>query len=175
MTGKVWISVYHLVWKLIIAGRKFGLFIGALIVVIVAILQATAHSLAQFMVGQFGIGFGGAIVGPSGIMYVAEMAHPSYRGALLGCVNAHYYIGQIPATWIAWACSKIDGDRSWRIPLAIQVIYPFFVLVGSLFLPETPRWLIANNREEEALEIMVCTNHDRWKGFANDIPGSLPR
>lgn len=47
------------------------------------------------------------------------------------------------------------GNNSWRIPIWLQMIFSGFVIIGSPFLPETPRWLIANDRHEEALDVMA--------------------
>jgi MFS family permease len=109
------------------------------------------------MAGRFLTGFGGAIAISSAIIYVTEMAHPSYRGTLVGVFNAFYYIGQLPGTWIPYACANIEGTQSWRIPLWLQIVYPGIILLYGPFLPETPRWLIANDRESEALDVMVST------------------
>lgn len=47
------------------------------------------------------------------------------------------------------------GTESWRIPVWLQMIFAGVVLLCAPFLPETPRWLIANDRHEEALNIMA--------------------
>jgi hypothetical protein len=47
------------------------------------------------------------------------------------------------------------GTISWRIPIWLQMVFSGVVLISSPFLPETPRWLIANDRHEEALNTMA--------------------
>lgn len=56
------------------------MFIGSLIVIIGTSIQATATDLAQFMGGRFLLGFGVSIITSAGPSYVAEMAHPAWRG-----------------------------------------------------------------------------------------------
>jgi MFS family permease len=65
-------------------GRRVGMFIGGLIIIIGTCVQASSHDLAAFMVGRFILGFGVAISASAGPAYVSEMAHPSFRGVMTG-------------------------------------------------------------------------------------------
>ena len=107
------------------------------------------------MGGRFVLGFGVAITSTAGPAYASEMAHPAYRGLLTGIFNTFWYIGGIPGSFVPFGTSKIEGTQSWRIPLWLQMVFAGTVLICSPFLPETPRWLIANDRHEEALDIMA--------------------
>lgn len=66
-------------------------------------------------------------------------------------------MGQIPATFISWGTNKNfpNSDMSWRIPIWVQMCYSGIVLLNAYFLPETPRWLVANDRHDEALKVMA--------------------
>ncbi|EDN96597.1 hypothetical protein SS1G_01523 [Sclerotinia sclerotiorum 1980 UF-70] len=98
----------------------------------------------------------GAAMGPSSALpYVSEMAHPSFRGAMTGVYTTFYFVGAIPGTFIPYGTSYINGSQAWRIPLWLQMTFSGIVFVSVLFLPESPRWLIANDRHEEALDIMA--------------------
>lgn len=131
------------------------MFIGCLIIVIGTCVQASCHNLAGFMGGRFILGFGVAITSTAGPAYASEMAHPAWRGALTGVFNTFWYIGGIPGTFIPYGTSSMKGTIAWRIPVWLQMVFSGIVLFSSPFLPETPRWLIANDRHEEALDIMV--------------------
>jgi MFS family permease len=131
------------------------MFIGSVIIVFGAIIQATCRGLAQFMIGRFILGFGCAITSAAGPTYVSEMAHPAYRGIMTGMFNSFWFIGGIPGNFVPYGTRNIASSMSWRIPLWCQMVYSGIVLIGSPFLPETPRWLIANGRHEDALEVMV--------------------
>lgn len=37
----------------------------------------------------------------------------------------------------------------WRLPLALQIVAPLLLIIGSPRLPESPRWLISRERDEE--------------------------
>jgi len=135
-------------------GRRWGMFIGSSIIVIGTVIQAPSVNLAQYMVGRFILGFGVAITSSAAPAYVSEMAHPAYRGIMTGVYNTFWFIGGIPGASVPAATNKILSNMSWRIPIWCQAIYSGLVVLFVLFLPESPRWLIANDRNEEALEVM---------------------
>ena len=57
---------------------------------------------------------------------------------------------------ISYGCSiNVDGPAAFRIAWGILAIPGFILLGGLFFLPESPRWLIANDRHEEALDTMA--------------------
>lgn len=45
---------------------------------------------------------------------------------------------------------KSQSDAAWLVPLALQLFPALILLVGMIFMPFTPRWLIHHGREEEA-------------------------
>lgn len=136
-------------------GRKWGMFIGCSIIMVGACVQASCTNLGGFMGGRFVLGFGVAITSTAGPAYVSEMAHPAYRGVCTGVFNTFWYVGGIPGSFVPFGTQKLEGSKSWRIPLWLQMVFAGIVLFCSPFLPETPRWLIANDRHEEALDTMA--------------------
>ncbi|KAI5837878.1 general substrate transporter [Morchella snyderi] len=138
-------------------GRRWGMFFGALFIIIGTCIQAPSQHMPQFKGGRFVLGFGVAMSATAGPSYVAEIAHPKYRGILTGIFNSFWFIGSIPASWISYGTNLHypEHNNSWRIPLWLQMSFSGVVLVGSLLIPETPRWLMANDRHEEALAVMA--------------------
>jgi len=106
------------------------------------------------MVGRFVLGFGVAITASAAPSYVSEMAHPAYRGLMTGIFNTFWFVGGIPGTFIPYGTHSIAGPMSWRIPIWLQMIFAGIVLVFSPFLPESPRWLMAHDRHEDALKVL---------------------
>ena len=56
--------------------------------------------------------------------------------------------------WIDYAFSSHDESFAWRVPVILQCIFLVPMLLLLLIIPESPRWLVAHGREDEALEVL---------------------
>ncbi|KAI1208558.1 general substrate transporter [Annulohypoxylon truncatum] len=136
-------------------GRRAGMFCGCSIIIVGMIIASTAFTIAQFVVGRFVLGFGISIVTVAAPAYSVEIPPPHWRGRSTGFYNCGWFGGAIPAAAVVYGCNKIDNDYSWRIPLIVQAFACIFVLFGVWFIPESPRFLMANGREEEAIDFLA--------------------
>ena len=136
-------------------GRRCPMFVGASIALLGAILQASSHSIEQFRASRFILGMGSWMCYCYGPLYTVEMAHPFWRGRLGGLLMVGVVGGTILAGWLNFGCSYASGEFAWRFPLAFQCLPPVLCLSVSWFVPETPRWLVAQGRNEEAFDILV--------------------
>jgi len=50
--------------------------------------------------------------------------------------------------------SYVDSQAQFRFPLALQILFAIFTFIGIIVLPESPRWLIAHDKHEEARHIL---------------------
>jgi len=142
-------------------GRKVCIFIGCAIVIIGTAVQGSAHNLHAFQAGRFILGFGAALASAAGPAYTVELAHPAYRGTMAGMYNNFWWFGNIIAGWTTYGSNKNFANAwAWRIPTIVQAGMPAIVMVLILFFPESPRWLIANDRAEEGLAIMAKYHGD---------------
>ncbi|KAF5333204.1 hypothetical protein D9611_002530 [Ephemerocybe angulata] len=136
-------------------GRRGGMFLGGLIIIAGAIVVTLAKGIPYLLGGRFTLGFGVAITTTAAPAYVVEMSPPQWRGRLTGLYNTFYYSGSILCTGVTVATGRNSGTLSWRLPLALQII-PAAILAGfAWFLPESPRWLLAVGRNDEALAILA--------------------
>ena len=131
------------------------MFTGALIIIIGTCVQATSSGRGQFLGGRFVLGFGVSFCCVSAPCYVSEMAHPSWRGTITGLYNCTWYIGSIIASWVVYGCSYIDSNTAWRIPIWCQMITSGIVVLGVWFLPESPRWLMAQDKVDQAAKVLA--------------------
>ena len=58
------------------------------------------------------------------------------------------------SSWSIFGTQKIAGSWSWRVPSILQAGYPAVQLAFLFWVPESPRWLVAQNRVEEATQIL---------------------
>ncbi|KDQ50464.1 hypothetical protein JAAARDRAFT_141972 [Jaapia argillacea MUCL 33604] len=137
-------------------GRRRGMFIANIVVLIGSIVQAAAMKRRDMIAGRVVLGIGSCLLGPSAQSYTVEISHPAYRGVMLGLYNGCYFIGAIVSTWLEYGIvNDIKGEINWRIPMATQGLPCIIVLAFVFLLPESPRWLMSRGRDEEALAILA--------------------
>ncbi|KAL1878131.1 hypothetical protein VTK73DRAFT_8011 [Phialemonium thermophilum] len=141
-------------------GRRWGMFIGALLVIIGTCVQAPSKTHGQFLAGRFVLGFGVSFCCVAAPCYVSEMAHIRWRGTLTGLYNCTWFIGAIVSSFVVYGCSFIDSIEAWRIPIWCQMITSGIVAVGVFFLPESPRWLMAQDRYDDAEKVLATYHGD---------------
>ncbi|KAG6862033.1 hypothetical protein C0995_008221 [Termitomyces sp. Mi166 len=115
-----------------------------------ASMQAGASNVATLLVGRIIGGISIGILSMTVPLYNTEIAPPKNRGFLVGLTQQMLGIGFIVANWVGYGCQFIDSDASWRLPLSLQLVPAFLLLLGIQFLPNSPRWLLEVDRDEEA-------------------------
>jgi len=125
-------------------------FIGSVIAVLGGALQGGALNIPMLIAGRLIAGIGIGILSAVTPMYCSEIAQSEIRGALSGLLQWMLSWGFFLAQWIGFGCAHVDSHFQWRFPLAFQVVPPLFMACGIWFLQESPRWLIENEKYEEA-------------------------
>ncbi|GMG20452.1 unnamed protein product [Ambrosiozyma monospora] len=136
-------------------GRKKSLVFGLFGIVIATIIQSTSKGLGQLIASRWILGSFGQVAMQASPMLIAELAYPSHRGKLTAVFNTFFYAGAILASWTCYGVSKKTSSWGWRIPTLLQMGYPLLQICFLYFLPESPRWLIAHDRHNEAIQILV--------------------
>lgn len=147
-------------------GRRRGMFIGGVIIILGVIIQLTCvHSrgtINEFMAGRFFLGFGVSIIGAAGPTYVVEITHPAYRGLVTALYNVMWPVGALVASGVVHGGLNYNSNASWMLPLGVQMMFPGIVVIFSLMLPESPRWLYTRGKREEATEFLT-----KYHGYGN--------
>ena len=136
-------------------GRRWGMFGGSVIVVVGVVIMSASTASGAYMAGRFLSGFGVACVRSAAPAFVTEIAPPQWRGPATLLYNSLWLIGAILASGVAYGTGPLNSSLSWRLPLILQLVPSVVVIIFSLFLPESPRWLVANERYEEAKALLV--------------------
>lgn len=84
---------------------------------------------------------------------VTEFAPRRYRGRLLSILAAAWAGGYVAAYLVGFAVRDIGPD-AWRIMLALSGIPALLILPLRMGVPESPIWLMARGRTQEAMEIV---------------------
>ena len=86
-------------------------------------------------------------------IYISEMAPPAVRGRLVGIYEMGWQIGGLVGFWINYGLTETmpPSHKQWIIPFAVQLIPAGLLLMGAIWLKESPRWLFQNGKREEAI------------------------
>lgn len=137
-------------------GRKKVLMLAAFLFFLSAVGSASAHLLYFFLIARI---LGGIAVGIASIlspMYIAELAPARYRGTLVSLNQLAIVVGILVAFFSNYLLIG-TGENNWRYMLLVMAA-PAVLLFFSLFLvPESPRWLVARNRNQEAFKVLEKT------------------
>ena len=121
-----------------------------------AALMAGANSLGLFIAGRFICGLGNGGNTSTVPTWQSETSRAHKRGKLVMIEGALITGGIMVSYWIDLGCSFIESSASWRFPLAFQIVFCVFILAFVWNLPESPRWLILQGRDEEAKEVLAA-------------------
>ncbi|OUU03274.1 MAG: arabinose-proton symporter [Flammeovirgaceae bacterium TMED32] len=144
-------------------GRKKVLLLSGLLFTLSALGSAVPDNLTQFVLARFigGLGVGSAsMLSP---LYIAEIAPAQIRGMLVTLYQLAIVFG-INIIYIVNYLIANTHDQAWNVQLGWRYMLGsegipailFFILL--FFVPESPRWLVKENRSEEALKILNKIN-----------------
>ncbi|MEK4303114.1 D-xylose transporter XylE [Oceanobacillus sp. FSL K6-0251] len=164
-------------------GRKNSLLVAAVLFFVSALLSAYPEflfftkdnqTMGLFIMFNFYRIIGGIGVGLAsglGPLYISETSPANIRGKLVTLNNLAIIFGMSFVYFVNWRIAAGQElswihDVGWRYMFASEAI-PALLFFGLLFLvPETPRYLISKNKDQEALTILEKVNNSKEKANA---------
>ncbi|KAL2152273.1 hypothetical protein VTH82DRAFT_5457 [Thermothelomyces myriococcoides] len=131
--------------------RRAGLWAGCAFGFLSISLQLGVHSLAGLYAGRLLLGVSNGLLVPYCVTYMAESAPSLLRGPIVGMSTFQTSLGAMLGILVDNYCQRYGGNVSWMIPLAVMYAVPAFLTVLLLFLPDTPRFYVAQERDEQAV------------------------
>ena len=148
-------------------GRKNMICYGACLWIIGAVLQVCSAAIPErFVVGpKVCLSIGRIIMGTCvGIassnvpLYLQELSPPNIRGRLAVCFQLSETVGILAMYEIAWGCSNMtanNGRAGLELAWGLMMVPGAIWLVGSFFLPESPRWLATMGDWTKCVDVLT--------------------
>lgn len=136
-------------------GRRTTIIAGCGIFIVGVVLQIASSSLGLLVAGRliagFGVGFVSAII----ILYMSEIAPRKVRGTIVSGYQFCVTIGLMLASCVDYATEGRTDSGSYRIPIALQLLWAIILASGLFFLPESPRFFIRRGNKEKARQVLA--------------------
>ncbi|RFU25166.1 hypothetical protein B7463_g11170, partial [Scytalidium lignicola] len=129
-------------------GRRRCIQIICVVCIISAALQAGSVHIAMLLVARLVNGISIGWINSIVPTYQSEIAPAAQRGRLVGSHGFIICIGYAMAGWAGYGSYFAKAAVQWRLVLALQAVAPLFLLIGSPWLPESPRLRILEKLHE---------------------------
>ncbi|MCE5745976.1 sugar porter family MFS transporter [Staphylococcus pseudintermedius] len=135
-------------------GRRRLVFMISIVFIIGALILALAPTMEILVLGRVIIGL--AVGGSTAIVpvYLSELAPTDARGSLSSLNQLMITIGILASYLVNYAFAPIEG---WRWMLGLAVVPSVILMIGVIFMPESPRWLFEKRGEKAARDVMKLT------------------
>jgi SP family xylose:H+ symportor-like MFS transporter len=148
-------------------GRKLLLILAAILFAVSSILTGWAQTFTWFVIWRIAGGMAIGIASNVSPVYIAEVSPAPWRGRMVSLNQLTIVIGILAAQIVNWAIARPvpasataelirqswNGQYGWRWMFTAVAIPSLIFLIGALFVPESPRWLILKGRKDQA----ICT------------------
>lgn len=149
-------------------GRKYTLVLIGVLYTLSAVGSALAPDPYSFAMLRF---IGGLGVGMSSIAvpaYIAEIAPAAWRGRLVALYQFQIVFGILVAFLSNYLLAgTVEAD--WRLMLGVETIPALAYLLMVLRAPESPRWLLQQQKPEQARAVFIQLGHQNAEQIITDF------
>ncbi|GAA5908593.1 sugar porter family MFS transporter [Sporobolomyces salmoneus] len=158
-----------------IFGRRATILMGASLFTVGGVFQSWSNGFRMMVLGRVLAGNGVGFLSMAVPVYQSEISPAEHRGRL-ACIEFTLNIGRtlssladlsrevqwerLTPCWIDYFSSYLTSDLSWRFPLFIQCIIGLILAIGSFFIPESPRWLLDMDLDDEGMSVLADLHGD---------------
>jgi sugar porter (SP) family MFS transporter len=152
-------------------GRRATLVWAGGIFIVGSLLAPLSANVFVLIVARAIIGIGIGFTSVTAPVYVSELAPPQSRGMLIGLYQFALTVGIALADLVGY---WLAAQQAWRLMFGLAVVPTVFFLAVILTVPESPRWLFAHGRREDAAAVLnLYTDTVGARRFLDDIEQGL--
>ncbi len=134
-------------------GRRPGLMFAAIIFAFSSLGMAFADTLSVFVAFRFMAGIGVGMASMLSPLYIAEISPASVRGRNVAINQLNIVIGILVTNIINYNLAD-NGPNAWRWMFGLGAIPAVLFLVGLIWLPESPRYLVKAGKIQKAQNVL---------------------
>ncbi len=154
-------------------GRRPGLLLAAFIFAVSSLGMAFSDSLTSFICMRFAAGIGVGMASILSPLYIAEISPASVRGRNVAINQLTIVIGILITNLVNYYLAD-SGPAAWRWMFGLGAAPALLFLIGVLWLPESPRWLVTVGKIKQAEGILSKIGNATFaKNTINDVRTSL--
>ncbi|KAK7742403.1 hypothetical protein SLS53_004549 [Cytospora paraplurivora] len=117
--------------------------------------RKVAIIIGFYVSGRFLLGFGNSLAQMASPLLLTEICHPQHRGPVTAIYNCLWNVGALLVTSVGWGTAYISNDWSWRSITLLQIVPSVIQITFIWWLPESPRYLVNKDRNDEALLVLA--------------------
>ena len=148
-------------WLSFRLGRKKSLMIGAILFVAGSLFSAAAPNVEVLLVSRVLLGLAVGVASYTAPLYLSEIAPEKIRGSMISMYQLMITIGILGA-YLSDTAFSYSG--AWRWMLGVIIIPAILLLIGVIFLPDSPRWFAAKRELDEIRESLKI-KQSGWELF----------
>lgn len=152
-------------------GRRATLLWGGAIFLTGSMLAFWSPDVTTLIVARGLLGIAIGFTSVTAPVYISELAPPQSRGRLIGLYQFALTIGIVLADLAGyWLAAR----HAWRLMFGLGALPAALLVVLVLTLPESPRWLYARSRMEEAERVLTSyTDEAGAQSLIDEIRAAL--
>ncbi|GAB7340232.1 hypothetical protein MBLNU457_6697t1 [Dothideomycetes sp. NU457] len=148
------------------AVERFGYrktMIGALIMIACFIfIVFFAQNITMLLIGEILCGIPWGVFQTVTTTYAAEVCPTALRAYLTTYVNLCWVFGQFLSSGVLKSVAHRSDAFAYKLPFALQWIWPVPLITGLIFAPESPWWLVRRGRKEQAkVQLLRLTSRNQ--------------
>lgn len=132
-------------------GRRMSIIVSCILYTIGGALEAGSINYGMIIAARIILGFGVGLEGGTVPVYVAETVERRLRGNMVSLYQFNIALGEVLGYAVAAMFITVDGN--WRYILGSSLVFSTIMLIGMLFMPESPRYLMHKGRTVDAYKV----------------------